>query len=143
MFAALLLAFGLGFVYFIAAIPAAVAAGLPWPLAVLGAWAGYSAGALVVTMAGAPLRAWLARKLPLPTPNPEKRFWRIWQRAGLPGLGLIAPITVGPQVAALLAVAAGSPAGRVTVALSLGALPWCALLALLTHFGVRWSGLGG
>jgi hypothetical protein len=143
MLAAAFLSFGLGFLYFIAAIPGSAAAGLPLPWAVFLAWLGYSAGAVLVALAGTPLRNWLTQRFRIPPRNPEKRLWRIWDRAGLPGLGLIAPITIGPQAAALLALSTGSPPFRVIVCISLGVLPWCALFAFFTHYGIRWSGLGG
>ena len=143
MLAAAFLSFGLGFLYFIAAIPAGAAAGLPLPVTVVLAWLGYSAGALLVALAGAPLREWLMRRFRVPPRDPKKRFWRIWDRAGLIGLGLVAPVTIGPQAGALLALAAGSAPWRVTASLSLGVLPWCGLFAVLTHYGIALSGLGG
>ncbi len=125
MLTGVLTATGLGFVYFIAAIPAGVAAGAsPWAAGVA-AWIGYSAGAAVVAFGGKPLRDWLAARRKRPAKTPA---WieRVWNRFGVVGLGLLAPVTVGPQAAAFLAIACGTGALRTTVAISLGALPWCA-----------------
>jgi hypothetical protein len=131
-------AFGLGFVYFIASIPAGAAAGAwPWAAA-LAAWLGYSAGAGVVLAAGTPLRNWLVAKLRIPvTRDPTKVVWRIWDRAGLAGLGLIAPVTIGPQAGAVIALAAGERPLRTLAALSAGVLPWCVAFAVLTALGVK------
>jgi hypothetical protein len=56
-------AFTLGFFYFVGAVPAGVAAGLTIWLAALTAWLGYTAGAAVMLLLGAPARSWVARKL--------------------------------------------------------------------------------
>jgi len=131
-------AFGFGFLYFLAAIPAGVAAGAPLWLAAVAAWAGYSAGALVVILAGTPLRDCLVRKMKIPVKmDPSKRIWRIWERWGLAGLGLLAPVTIGPQAGSILALAVGERAGRVFVALSLGVIPWCVLFAVLAGLGIK------
>lgn len=137
-FAGFFAAFGLGFAYFIAAIPAGVAAGAAVPLACLGAWLGYGAGGLVVVLAGAPLRSWLVAKFRIPVErDPNKLVWRAWDRAGIWGLGLLAPVTIGPQVGAVLALAVGERPARIVLALSLGALPWCAIFGALAFWGVK------
>jgi len=132
------ISFGLGFLYFISAIPAGAAAGLPLWLAAGAAWAGYSCGALVVLLAGAPLRNWLVRKLKIPVQrDPAKLVWRIWDKWGLAGLGLLAPVTIGPQAGSILALAIGERPGRILLAISLGVLPWCLLFAALVGFGIK------
>jgi hypothetical protein len=130
--------FGLGFLYFISAIPAGAALKLPLWLAALAAWLGYSAGAVVVALAGAPLREQLMQRLKI-QPNPEKPslVLRAWKRFGLPALGLLAPVTIGPQIGALLGVALGAHKGRLVLALSLGAIPWAIAFAVLVSYGVK------
>ena len=131
-------AFGLGFLYFISAIPAGVAAHASVWLAAVAAWLGYSAGGLVVLVAGAPLRTWLSRKMKIdPKPDPTKLFWKVWHRFGLWGLGLIAPVTVGPQVTAVIALALGESPRRIQLAISLGVFPWVVALGILSFFGSR------
>lgn len=133
-----LTSFGLGFLYFISAIPAGVAAHAPLWAAATAAWLGYSAGGLVVLVGGAPLRSWITAKLKInPTPDPTKLFWRVWHRFGLWGLGVIAPVTIGPQATAAIALALGESALRIQVAISLGVLPWTLIFAILTATGVH------
>lgn len=133
-----LTAFGLGFLYFISAIPAGVAAHAPPPAAAVAAWLGYSAGGLVVLMAGAPLRSWIRRKLKInPAPDPTKLFWRVWHRFGLWGLGLIAPVTIGPQATVVIALALGETPRRIQLAISLGVLPWTIAFGILTVLSVH------
>jgi len=134
----LMTAFGLGVVYFIAAIPAGVAAGANAWLAGVAAGVGYVVGGAVVLLAGAPLREWLVRKLKIPVErDPAKLVWRIWERGGLLGLCLLAPVTIGPQATAVIALAVGERTPRIMGAIALGVAPWCALLAALTAFGFR------
>jgi len=131
-------AFGLGFLYFIAAIPAGVAAGAAAWLAGLAAGLGYVAGAGVVLLAGTPLREWLVRKLKIPVErDPSKLVWRMWEMGGLLGLCLIAPVTIGPQATAVIALAVGEKPRRILTAVVLGILPWCVFLAALTAFGFK------
>ena len=137
-FSGLITAFGLGFVYFIAAVPAGVAAGASGWLAGLAAGLGYVAGAAVVLMAGVPLREWLVRKLRVPVErDPSKLVWRMWERGGLLGLCLIAPVTIGPQATAVIALAVGEKPRRILVAVAFGVLPWCVIFAVLTAFGLK------
>lgn len=131
-------AFGLGAIYFIAAIPAGVAAGTSAWGAGAAAWFGYTAGGLVVLLAGAPLRNWLVKKLKIPVErDPSKFIWRMWDKAGLIGLCLIAPVTIGPQATAVIALAMGERTLRIVTFIALGVAPWCAVFAVLTVWGVK------
>jgi len=132
----ILTAFGLGFLYFISAIPGGMAAHATVWAAALAAWLGYSAGGLLVLLAGAPLRDWITRKLKVdPKPDNSKLFWKVWHRFGLWGLGLIAPITIGPQVTAILALALGESPRRIQLAIVLGVFPWVIVLGFLASLG--------
>jgi hypothetical protein len=134
----LMTAFGLGVLYFIAAIPAGAAAGAPAWLAGLAAWAGYVVGGGVVLVAGAPLREWLVRKLRIPVErDPSKLVWRMWERGGLWGLCFIAPVTIGPQATAVIALAVGERAPRIAAFIALGVAPWCVFFAVLTAWGAN------
>jgi hypothetical protein len=134
----LAVAFGLGVVWFIGAIPAGVGLGLGPVVAAVAAWAGYTAIAAVMVAAGEPARRWLEKRFRLsPHPDPAKFFWRVWLRGGLPALGLLAPVTCGPYFAALLALALGERPGRVLAWIAAGVVPWCVLFALLTALGVQ------
>ncbi len=131
-------AFGLGVIYFIAAIPAGIAAGAgAWTAAIV-AGLGYTCGGAVVLLAGAPLRAWLVKKLKIPVKrDPAKLIWRMWDRGGLLGLCLVAPVTIGPQATAVIALAAGERTPKIVSFIALGVAPWCFAFALLTAFGFK------
>jgi len=132
--------FGLGFLYFLGAIPAGAAAGIGVWWAAVAAWAGYSAGAAVVLVAGKPVRNWLVAKLRIPVNrDPSKWIWKAWDRWGIVGLGLLAPVTIGPQAGACLALAVGSGPKAIFLSLSLGAVPWCILFSVLVKAGIRFA----
>ncbi len=127
---------GLGGLYFISAPAAGVALGLRWPLAALLAWAGYSTAGVIVTTIGNSVRNLLNRKMKLDPERAKNRlFWRCWNKAGLFGLGIISPVTIGPKVAALVGLALGERPVRLVLAISLGAIPWAVGLALVTSWG--------
>jgi len=131
-------AFGLGFVYFIAAIPAGVAAGANVWIAPIVAGLGYVFGGAVVLLAGAPLREWLVKKLKIPVErDPSKLIWKMWDKGGLMGLCLVAPVTIGPQATSVIALAMGERTPRIIAAIALGVAPWCVLFAVLTAWGVK------
>ena len=138
MISALLTALGLGFLYFISAIPVSVMAGAPLWAAAVAAWCGYSLGAGSILLLGAPLRTWLLKKFPISLQhNDQKFFWRVWKKYGLIGLGLVAPITIGPQVSTVLLLALGERPWRILTALSLGALPCTLGFSLIVKFGLH------
>jgi hypothetical protein len=132
--------FGLGFAYFIAAIPAGRGLGLPVALAALVAALGYSCGAVVVLLAGEPLRRWWERRAAARPPRPSARppLWRrAWDHGGLWLLGLAAPVTLGPQLTALAALGLGEKPFRIWLAITLGALPWAVVFSFATEMGFR------
>jgi len=130
--------FGLGFLYFLSAIPAGAVLGMPLWLAALAAWLGYSAGGVVVVFAGAPLRAALMRRFKIEArPAKPTLVHRAWDRFGLPALGLLAPVTIGPQIGALLGLALGASRGRLVIAIAGGAIPWAIAFAVLVGCGVK------
>jgi hypothetical protein len=137
-FWAMLTVFGLGIAYFIVAIPTGVAMQLdPW-VAALCAWAGYTAIGAAMLVIGTPARRWLGEKFKIsPQPNPQKLFWRVWMRWGLPGLSLLAPVTCGPYVAALIALALGEKPQRLILWIALGVVPWCIVFAIVAGTGSR------
>ena len=135
----MLTVFGWSIIHFISSIPGGVAATHLSPaLAALSAFVGYVVIAAAMLLIGAPARVWLNRKFKVsPQPDPKKLFWRVWLRWGMPGLGFLAPITIGPYLAALLALALGEKPGRLMLWIALGVIPWCIVFAVLAATGVK------
>ncbi len=129
--------FGLAFFWFIGSIPAGIALQLPPVVAGLIAWVSYVSGVLLIVLVGAPLRRRLARRFRVSlAPRPDSLLGRAWQRWGLIGLALLAPVTVGAQVGALIGLALGAAAGRLLAAMALGAAVWCAGITLAAALGL-------
>lgn len=127
-----------GIVYYMAAIPAGVAMGLHPVVAAACAWIGYVAIGAAMLVAGTPARLWMQRKFKLSVePNPQKLFWRVWLKWGMPGLGLLAPVTTGPYFAVLIALALGERPGRTIGWVAAGCVPWCVVFAVLAGLGKR------
>ena len=123
---AVIAVFGFGFFYFVGAVPGGMAAGLSAPASAFIAWCGYASGAVIMTLVRKPVRDWVARKLRIPvTHDPKKLIWKAWSRFGLVGLGLLAPVTIGPQAGCILAMALGEKPWKAALVLSLGVVPWC------------------
>lgn len=134
----MIIVFGLGIAYFLAAIPTGVALKLSPLVAALCAWAGYTAIGAAMLAAGAPVREWLGKKFRIsPHPDPRKFFWRVWLKWGLPGLALLAPVTCGPYIAAIIALALGEKPPRVMFWIMLGVIPWCIGFAIAAAAGVQ------
>ncbi|MBE0690204.1 MAG: hypothetical protein IH587_08810, partial [Anaerolineae bacterium] len=129
--------FGLAFFWFIGAIPAGAALNLALPVAALTAGISYAAGALIIVLIGAPLRARIIQRFNLSLEHdPQKLFWRAWDRFGLVGLGLLAPITVGSQIGTLIGLALGVAPARLLTAMAVGGALWSLAIALLVAVGV-------
>lgn len=130
--------FGLAFFSFSSSIPAGLALGVE-PLAVATtAFFSYIAGVMVVILLGEPLRQRLLQRFGHKfVHNPDSRFRRIWDRFGLVGLALLAPMTIGAQVGTVIALYLGAPPRRLIVLMALGAALWAVALTVIIVLGIR------
>ena len=119
-----------------AAVPAGFALGLPALAVGLLSAGGSIVGVVVLAFAGGRLRAWLLAKRGNPAANREGRLYRVWERWGVPGLGLVGPLLLGAPLAALAGIALGAPRGRLVLWCSLGAALWTALFTAALALGV-------
>jgi uncharacterized membrane protein len=60
---------------------------------------------------------------------------RAWTRFGLLGLALLAPVTTGAQIGALIGLSLGAPPRKLIGAMSLGAALWGVIITLAVAFG--------
>ena len=134
--------FGFGFMYFVGAVPAGVALKMNPAFAAFVAWVGYSCGSWIVLLVGTPLQKWATQRVKLlrEPRDDSKLFWKVWNRFGLPGLGLIAPVTIGPQGGSLVALALGEKPLWVGFWFSVGLIPWAIGFALVAAFGKQLVG---
>jgi hypothetical protein len=133
----LLSVFALAFVSFWPAIPAGLALGLGPVAVALTATLSYTLGAGIVVVLGQPIRDRIMQRFggKLNT-NPDNIVHRAWRRFGVVGLALLAPMTTGAQIGAVLGLSLGAPPRRLWIAMSLGAMLWAAVLTAAVMLGV-------
>jgi membrane protein YqaA with SNARE-associated domain len=132
----LLTVFGLGVVELWAAIPTGLALQLH-PVAVgFAAALGAVVGTLAVVLLGKHLRAWLLRGHGKEGDRQHGRIYRIWERYGVVGLGLLAPLLVGAPLGTALGLALGAPPRRLLFWMSAGIVLWSTALTLTGALGL-------
>lgn len=133
----LLSVFGVAFLSLWASIPAGLALGLsPVPI-VITATLSYAAGVGLVAFLGKPVRDWIMRRFgEKVSGDPTSPIRRAWDRFGLIGLALLAPITTGSQIGAAVGMALNAPPRRLFLLMSLGGLLWTILLAGAISLGI-------
>lgn len=136
----LLTVFSLGTMKMALAIPAGLALGLSPPVvAATTALGGITSMTVIVTV-GHGLRRWLLRRRPYePVARRPSLILRIWQRYGIIGFGLLAPVLVSPPMSAALGVALGAATPRLLLWLSIGVTFWSSTLTALAVLG--WIGI--
>ncbi len=129
--------FGIAFLSLWASIPAGLALGLS-PVAVVGTAAvSYASGVGLVAFLGQPVRDWLMRRFgDKVSGDPNSAVRRAWERFGLIGLALLAPITTGAQIGAAVGMALNAPPRRLFALMAAGGLIWAALLGALISLGL-------
>ncbi len=128
--------FALAFIYFWASIPAGIALEVPPAIVCLTAWVSYTAGVVVVVLLGTPARAALLKRFGgKGASNPDSLMQRAWNRFGLIGLAVLAPVTTGSQIGALIGLSLGASPRKLIVAMSLGAALWGVIITLITALG--------
>jgi hypothetical protein len=118
-----------------AAVPAGLALGLPLPLVWAATLAGALLGITVVVVAGDRLRAWLVDRFGHGGVREGGRLRRVWDRYGVIGWGLLAPLLLGAPLAAAIGVALGAERWRLVLWLGAGAALWTTVLTLAVALG--------
>jgi hypothetical protein len=119
-----------------AAVPAGIAMGLPAVLVWAATLCGALLGITVVVVAGDRLRTWLVARFGHGGAREGGRLRRLWDRYGVVGWGLLAPLLLGAPLAAAIGVALGAERGRLTVWLGAGAALWTTVLTVAVALGV-------
>lgn len=117
--------------------------GIVWGLSPIGVGiTGFSGNFLMILLLGLFFRQfarWREQKRlkkGITTPSKkETRARRIWERYGVPGLSLIAPVLVGTDIAAVLALTFGSSRTRVIGWMGVSLVVWTVVLAIGSVYG--------
>ena len=137
----LLTIFVLGVAELWAAAPAGVVMRLQPLLVFAVAAAGAVTGGTMVILLGERVKAWLERKRKREKLE-ERRglLYRVWQRYGVIGWGLLAPLLVGSPLGAAFGLTLGAPPRRLLLWLSVGSVLWSAVFSAVSVLG--WHLLG-
>lgn len=128
--------FALAWFSFWPAIPAGLALGLSPIVVIATTTLSYASGVAAVVLVGGRVREWVMRRWGKPTDEqPNSRLQRIWERFGMIGLGLAAPMTVGAQAGALIALTLNIQRRSLLVWMVVGALAWSIGLTLAVLLG--------
>jgi hypothetical protein len=129
--------FAWAFLSFWSSIPGGIALGVAPVLVGFTAWLSYSVGVIVVALLGEPVRAWVMRKFGGKLMgNPDSPIQRAWDRFGLLGLSVLAPLTTGAQIGAAVGLTLGVPRRKLIIGMCLGAAVWTVIITGLVALGV-------
>lgn len=129
--------FALAWFSFWPAIPAGLALGLSPLIVIATTTISYASGAVLVALFGGRVRDWALRRMGRQTDGQsDTLIARIWQRFGVMGLGIAAPMTVGAQIGAALGITLNAPPRRLLLWMSIGALAWSIALTAAVLLGV-------
>lgn len=135
--AALISTFGIAFLSLWASIPAGIALGLPMVAVTLTAALSYACGVGLIVLVGQPVRERILKRFGGSSAgDPNSRIRRVWDKYGLVGLSLLAPVVTGSQIGAIIGISLGAPPRRLFVFMSLGGLLWAIVFAVLISLGV-------
>lgn len=125
---------GLGILELWAAIPAGTALRLPPLLNGIASGLGAIIGALLVILVGDRLRSWLLKKREK-THSRESWIYKIWEKYGVIGLGLLSPLLTGAPLGAAIGISLGTPPKRLFFWMSIGIVVWTIILTTISTMG--------
>lgn len=129
--------FALAFFSFWAAISLGVAIGMSPLMVGVVAWVSYALGVLLIVALGEPLRVRLLKRFGgKMAASEDSPIRRAWDRYGLVGLCLLAPVTTGSQIGTIIALALGARSRRLVIWMGIGAALWSVVLTLVVALGV-------
>jgi hypothetical protein len=120
-----------------AAVPAGLAMGLPAPLVWTATVVGGTASIALIVVVGDRVRAWILGRFGHGATDRGGRMRRVWERYGVIGWGLLAPLVLGAPLAAVLGVTFGASRGRLLAWLAVGVVLWSTALTAAAALGLR------
>lgn len=134
---ALISVFGCGIMGSWASIPAGFTLKLPLIMIILLTSLGGAFSAVIVALIGEPARNWLLRVSGKNNiKDKDSKIGNIWQKYGVIGLGMIAPLIVGAHVGTAISIAFGASAKKTLLWMSIGIILWASVLSILVSCGI-------
>jgi uncharacterized membrane protein len=128
---------GLGILYFPSAVPSGIAMKLHPITAGLATLCGNETAVIIIFLVGLPLQAWVMRKLEKQVSKMYAgKIGHIWEKYGIIGLGLLAPILTGAPLGALLGLLLGADAKKFFFWVTLGVIMWTIAATMLFGLGL-------
>ncbi len=132
----LLAVFGLGAIELWAAIPAGFVMGLhPLLTGVISA-AGAIASVVFILFLGEKIRNRFVSSHSDQVEKKHGRIYRIWERYGAAGMGLLSPLITGAPLGAALGIVLGVQKGQLLFWMTSGIILWTALLTIIGVLGL-------
>jgi uncharacterized membrane protein len=98
---------------------------------------GATVGVVLIVSFGERVRAWFVRRYDIQRKRGRQSIARcIWDRWGVIGLGLLAPLITGAPFGAVIGLALGVAARRLLLWMIVGVVVWSALLTLFGVLGL-------
>jgi membrane protein YqaA with SNARE-associated domain len=133
----ILLVAGLATFEIYAAIPAGLAAGLsPWVI-FFTCVVGGLLGVYVAAFLGHRIRRMLSKNKPVKEKPKTGMIYRIWNKYGIIGLGLLGTITVGAPISIAVGVGFKAPIAKLVMWCCIGVIARCAIFTVLAWYGMK------
>ncbi|MBL8029252.1 MAG: small multi-drug export protein [Fibrobacteres bacterium] len=117
------------------AIPAGMALKLnPVLISLFGAL-GASTAVMIVLIVGEPIRKWLMSFKKSKVDNPDSRLKKIWDKFGVPGLSVIAPLLLGAHIGAAVGLTLGGNRAKIAVWMTISCFVWSAIFTFIGQMG--------
>ncbi len=128
---------GLGIIELWAAIPAGLAIGLNPLLTGIASALGSVVAAVLVAFLGDRIRNWLIkRRSGKKTGKENSRIYRVWNKYGIIGLGLLAPLLTGAPLGAAIGISLGASPARLIIWMVIGIIVWTIILTIIGTLGI-------
>lgn len=131
--------FGMAWFSFWTAIPTGLVLGLHPIAVILVTSISYVSGILICVVPAQSVRQWVTKRFSKKLEDNIKHeglIIQLWKRYGVIGFGLIAPMTTGAQLGAIIGIALNIPRKRLVVWMVVGVVAWSIGLTLITLTGV-------
>lgn len=122
------------------AIPTGTALDLHPVLNGIASAAGAIIAAVIIIFCGDRLRKWLLRKKEEDEKEEKGRIYRIWDKYGVVGLGILSPLLTGALLGAAIGVSLGAARKRLVAWMVVGIVFWTIPLTIISTLGFELAG---